>query len=84
MNLNIKEALKQKLPEHKDEQGKRERIAMKALAGFLIIMLVLTILSRLADSITIPQVEVTTPKGGRVAHLLALAGTVSSKNEVDI
>ncbi|MGL6173462.1 MAG: biotin/lipoyl-binding protein [Cellulosilyticaceae bacterium] len=84
MELKLKEVMKKKLPEHKDERGKRERIAMKALAGFIIIMLVLTMLSRLADSITIPTVGVANPKSGRVEHTFEWTGQLEAQNEVEI
>ncbi|MGL4737070.1 MAG: HlyD family efflux transporter periplasmic adaptor subunit [Cellulosilyticaceae bacterium] len=64
--------------------SKRERVAMKALAGFMIVMLLLTFLSRLADSITIPKVSVMNPQGGRIDQTIELMGTLQANNELDI
>lgn len=84
MNVNIQKNLKKKLPAHKDERGKRERIAIKVLIGFFIIMLVLTMLSRLADSITIPKVTTAQAKGGRLEYEIEGMGSLKAQNQVSI
>lgn len=84
MKIIVKEILKKKLPEKKDETSKRQQIALKALVGFLVIMIALTALSRFADSIIIPKVTVTNAKSGRVKHTSEFAGTIVTKEDVEI
>ncbi|MGL4345917.1 MAG: biotin/lipoyl-binding protein, partial [Cellulosilyticaceae bacterium] len=66
------------------ESFKERRFALKLLGGFLIIMIVLTVLSRVADSITVPFVKVSTPKSIRINHDIEVEGKLEPKDELGI
>lgn len=81
MNMNLENRLKKELPPPKEERDKVKQIAIKALGGFLIIMVVLTGLSRSADAITTPQVVAERPKGGRIDQKVEASGTLKARDE---
>lgn len=81
MNINLENRLKKELPPPKEERDKVKQIAIKALGGFLIIMVVLTGLSRSADAITTPQVVAERPKGGRIDQKVEASGTLKARDE---
>lgn len=81
MNMNLENRLKKELPPPKEERDKVKQIAIKALGGFLIIMVVLTGLSRSADAITTPQVVAERPKGGRIDQKVEVSGTLKARDE---
>lgn len=81
MNMNLKNRLKKELPPPKEERDKVKQIAIKALGGFLIIMVALTGLSRSADAITTPQVIAERPKGGRIDQKVEASGTLKARDE---
>lgn len=64
--------------------NQRQRLALKLLGGFFIIMIVLTVLSRMADSITIPSVTVASPKSGKLEHTIEVSGQLEAKDEIDL
>ena len=81
MNMNLENRLKKELPPPKEERDKVKQIAIKALGGFLIIMVALTGLSRSADAITTPQVVAERPKGGRIDQKVEASGTLKARDE---
>ena len=81
MNMNLENRLKKELPPPKEERDKVKQITIKALGGFLIIMVALTGLSRSADAITTPQVVAERPKGGRIDQKVEVSGTLKARDE---
>ena len=81
MNMNLKNQLKKELPPPKEERDKVKHIAIKALGGFLIIMVALTGLSRSADAITTPQIVAQRSKGGRIEQKVEVSGILKPKDE---
>lgn len=81
MNMNLENRLKKELPPPKEERDKVKQIAIKALGGFLIIMVALTGLSRSADAITTPQVIAERPKGGRIDQKVEVSGNLRARDE---
>ena len=81
MNINLENRLKKELPPPKEERDKVKQIAIKALGGFLIIMVAFTGLSRSADAITTPQVVAERPKGGRIDQKVEVSGTLKARDE---
>lgn len=64
--------------------NQRQRLALNLLGGFFIIMIVLTVLSRMADSITIPNVTVASPKSGKLEHTIEVSGQLEAKDKIDL
>lgn len=54
---------------------------LKGLAGLLAVMLVFTIASRVAASITVPQVTASAPTSGKIEHTVIASGTVEAGGE---
>lgn len=54
---------------------------LKGLAGLLAVMLVFTIASRVAASITVPQVKASAPTSGKIEHTVIASGTVEAGGE---
>lgn len=81
MNMNLENRLKKELPPPKEERDKVKQIAIKALGGFLIIMVALTGLSKSADAITTPHVVAERPKGGRIDQKVEVSGTLKARDE---
>lgn len=79
--MNLENRLKKELPPPKEERDKVKQIAIKALGGFLIIMVAITGLSRSADAITTPQVVAERPKGGRIDQKVEVSGTLKARDE---
>lgn len=61
------------------ENGKARTIWLRILGYFLMGMLLLTILSRAADSIMLPAVKTARPLPGALTHTVILNGTVEAK-----
>lgn len=59
----------------------QQRLA-RLMAGFLAVMLILTLLSRGLDSMTVAQVSVQTPKSGTIEHTTRAEGVLSANREV--
>ncbi|NYB73747.1 HlyD family efflux transporter periplasmic adaptor subunit [Sedimentibacter hydroxybenzoicus DSM 7310] len=59
---------------------------IKALISFFIIIFILTILSRVADSVTVAVVMVQTPRRGSINHEIVIEGSIeaSGKNKIKI
>lgn len=54
---------------------------LKGLAGLLAVMLIFTIASRVAASITVPQVRASAPTSGKIEHTVIASGTVEAGGE---
>lgn len=54
---------------------------LKGLAGLLAVMLVFTVASRVAASITVPQVTAAAPTSGKIEHTVIASGTVEAGGE---
>lgn len=54
---------------------------LKGLAGLLAVMLIFTIASRVAASITVPQVKASAPTSGKIEHTVIASGTVEAGGE---
>ena len=61
------------------EDGKARSVCLRILGYFLMGMLLLTILSRAADSIMLPAVKTARPLPGALTHTVVLNGTVEAK-----
>ena len=58
--------------------------AVNALAGFLILMFLLTILSRAADSLTIAKVTASAATGGVISHNIEVDGNITPNKDIAI
>lgn len=60
----------------------RQQKLTRLLIAFFILMIVLTMISRAADSLTVAQVTVEAPKSGAVEHSFTKEGVLSANGEV--
>ena len=67
----------------KNKKSSLQVKAVKALAGFLILML-LTILSRAADSLTIAKVTASAATGGVISHNIEVDGNITPNKDIAI
>lgn len=81
MKIELTQQLQRQLPSPKEDRDKVKQVAIKGLAGFLIIMVTLTGLSRTANALTTPQVTIALPKGGRIEHKIQGNGVLKAKDE---
>lgn len=84
MNMDLDKALKTQLPPPKEKRDRVKQMAFKGFAGFMILMVALTALSRAAATITTPEVQVGTPKSGRISQELEAKGVLKAKEETDL
>ena len=68
----------------KNKKSSLQVKAVKALAGFLILMFLLTILSRAADSLTIAKVTASAATGGVISHNIEVDGNITPKKDIAI
>ena len=68
----------------KDKKSSLQVKAIKALAGFLILMFLLTILSRAADSLTIAKVTASAATGGVISHNIEVDGNITPNKDIAI
>lgn len=68
----------------KDKKSSLQVKAIKALAGFLILMFLLTILSRAADSLTIAKVTASAATGGVISHNIETDGNITPNKDIAI
>lgn len=68
----------------KNKKSSLQVKAVKALAGFLILMFLLTILSRAADSLTIAKVTASAATGGVISHNIEVDGNITSNKDIAI
>lgn len=68
----------------KNKKSSLQVKAVKALAGFLILMFLLTILSRAADSLTIAKVTASAATGGVISHNIEVDGNITANKDIAI
>ena len=68
----------------KNKKSSLQVKAVKALAGFLILMFLLTILSRVADSLTIAKVTASAATGGVISHNIEVDGNITPNKDIAI
>ena len=68
----------------KNKKSSLQVKAVKALAGFLIRMFLLTILSRAADSLTIAKVTASAATGGVISHNIEVDGNITPNKDIAI
>lgn len=68
----------------KNKKSSLQVKAVKALAGFLILMFLLTILSRAADSLTIAKVTASAATGGIISHNIEVDGNITPNKDIAI
>ena len=68
----------------KNKKSSLQVKAVKALAGFLILMFLLTILSRAADSLTIAKVTASAATGGVISHNIETDGNITPNKDIAI
>ena len=68
----------------KDKKSSLQVKAIKALTGFLILMFLLTILSRAADSLTIAKVTASAATGGVISHNIETDGNITPNKDIAI
>lgn len=62
----------------------RQRTAARALAGFFALMLLLTLLSRAADGLTVAQVETAQAKTGILTQRVTVDGTIEAQGDLPL
>ena len=68
----------------KNKKSSLQVKAVKALAGFLILMFLLTILSRAADSLTIAKITASAATGGVISHNIEVDGNITPNKDIAI
>lgn len=68
----------------KNKKSSLQVKVVKALAGFLILMFLLTILSRAADSLTIAKVTASAATGGVISHNIEVDGNITPNKDIAI
>ena len=68
----------------KDKKSSLQVKAINVLAGFLILMFLLTILSRAADSLTIAKVTASAATGGVISHNIETDGNITPNKDIAI
>ena len=68
----------------KNKKSSLQVKAVTALAGFLILMFLLTILSRAADSLTIAKVTASAATGGVISHNIEVDGNITPNKDIAI
>lgn len=68
----------------KNKKSSLQVKAVKALTGFLILMFLLTILSRAADSLTIAKVTASAATGGVISHNIEVDGNITPNKDIAI
>ena len=84
--MNKKEKIKKVINFKYEKKGKDtlQKKAVKALFAFLILMIGCTMLSRAADSMTIPRVKVDKPKTKTIVDEVTAKGVVVKNREEKI
>ncbi len=68
----------------KDKKSSLQIKAVKGLAVFLVIMFLLTVISRAADSLTIAKVNVIDASSMAIAHNIEADGTITSNKDIAV
>ena len=83
LELEKERLLSGKRPEHLFQNPQQNK-ALKLLAAFFAVMLILTVVSRTATAMAIAEVSVETSKAGILTQRYTLSGSVASQNTVDV
>lgn len=83
LELEKERLLSGKRPEHLFQNPQQNK-ALKLLAAFFAVMLILTVVSRTATAMTIAEVSVETSKAGILTQRYTLSGSIASQNIVDV
>ncbi len=67
--------------EHQPEKSSLQALAKRLLIGFFVLMLLLTVLSRAADSVTVAKVRVSRMKSSVLNYELSGDGTIEAETE---
>ncbi len=68
----------------KEKKASLQIRALRWLAAFLVLMVLLTLLSRAADSVTIAKVTTTSVTGGTLNHEISADGSILANREVSV
>ncbi|MCD8232040.1 MAG: biotin/lipoyl-binding protein [Clostridiales bacterium] len=68
----------------KEKKASLQIRALRWLAAFLVLMVLLTLLSRAADSVTIAKVRTISVSGGTLTHEISADGSISANREVSV
>lgn len=68
----------------KNKKSSLQVKAIKALAGFLILMFLLTVLSRAADSLTIAKITTVEATGMTISHNIETDGSITANKDIAI
>lgn len=83
LELEKERLLSGKRPEHLFQNPQQNK-ALKLLAAFFAVMLILTVVSRTATAMAIAEVSVETSKAGILTQRYTLSGIIASQNTVDV
>ena len=83
LELEKERLLSGKRPEHLFQNPQQNK-ALKLLAAFFAVMLILTVVSRTATAMAIAEVSVETSKSGILTQRYTLSGSIASQNTVDV
>ena len=83
LELEKERLLSGKRPEHLFQNPQQNK-ALKLLAAFFAVMLILTVVSRTATAMTIAEVSVETSKAGILTQRYTLSGSIASQNTIDV
>lgn len=82
--MKLKQLMDFEMDKNKNKKSSLQVKAVKALAGFLILMFLLTILSRAADSLTIAKVTASAATGGVISHNIEVDGNITPNKDIAI
>lgn len=83
LELEKERLLSGKRPEHLFQNPQQNK-ALKLLAAFFAVMLILTVVSRTATAMAIAEVSVETSKAGILTQRYTLSGSIASQNTIDV
>lgn len=83
LELEKERLLSGKRPEHLFQNPQQNK-ALKLLATFFAVMLILTVVSRTATAMAIAEVSVETSKAGILTQRYTLSGSIASQNTIDV
>lgn len=83
LELEKERLLSGKRPEHLFQNPQQNK-ALKLLAVFFAVMLILTVVSRTATAMAIAEVSVETSKAGILTQRYTLSGSIASQNTIDV
>ena len=83
LELEKERLLSGKRPEHLFQNPQQNK-ALKLLAVFFAVMLILTVVSRTATAMAIAEVSVETSKAGILTQRYTLSGSIAAQNTIDV